>query len=66
MSSRHNRLHPGAPCSRLFPVQMQTDHDREMDAVHDRMQLLQEQLTHWVGALAYFFFGRSSSPPTHT
>ena len=23
-------------------------------------------LTHWVGALAYFFFGRSSSPPTHT
>jgi hypothetical protein len=29
---------------------MQTDHDREMDAVHDRMQLLQEQLTHWVGA----------------
>ena len=23
-------------------------------------------LTHWVGALAYFFFGQSSSPPTHT
>jgi len=21
-------------------------------------------LTHWVGALAYFFLGRSSSPPT--
>jgi len=23
-------------------------------------------LTHWVGALAYFFFGRRSSAPTHT
>jgi hypothetical protein len=23
-------------------------------------------LTHWVGALAYFFFGRRSSAPAHT
>lgn len=23
-------------------------------------------LTHWVGALAYFFFGRRSSAPPHT
>jgi hypothetical protein len=23
-------------------------------------------LTHWVGAVAYFFFGRRSSAPAHT
>ena len=28
--------------------------------------LIANALTHWVGAFAYFFFGRSSSPPTHT